>query len=159
MWATVGMVLKNVGILKFARKKGLKIIGGVILGLIILVISPLLVILALFGSYERSSPELFGDAVASHLNNEQYENMELIGDTMTEIETKMNEASYTEADIEDAHLIYSTTLYTYSSEENFVDRFVACFEDNDTDEDLINKVNEEFGTDIDIQEFRDILGR
>lgn len=159
MWAAIGAALKKLGVAVLTSKKGLKIVGGIVLGLIIVVISPVLVIIALFGGYEKSPPDFFRNNVIDNIDDDRFENIVLVGDKMTEIEDKMIEEEYSEDDIEAANLLYTTTLYSYASEEDFVDRFVACFEDNESDEDLINKVNEEFGTDIDLQEFRDILGR
>lgn len=159
MWAAVGAALKKIAVSVLTSKKGLKIVGGIVLGLIIVVISPVLVIIALFGGYEKSPPDFFMNNVMDNLDEEQLGQIVLVGDTMSAIETKMIEAGYTEDDIEAANLIFTTTLCYYVSEENFVDRFVACFADNETDEDLINKVNTEFGTAIDVQEFKDILGR
>ena len=158
MWAAVGTALKKIAASIFTSKKGLKIAGGIILGLIIVVISPVLVIMALFGGYEKSPPDFFVNNVMENLDDDRFENIASVGNKMTEIEDRMLEEEYSEDDIEAANLLYTTTLYRYSSEEDFVDRFIACFEDNEDDEELIDKVNEEFGTDIDIQEFRDILG-
>lgn len=159
MWAAVGTALKKIAASMLTSKKGLKIAGGIILGLIIVVISPVLVIMALFGGYEKSPPDFFVNNVMENLDDDRFENIASVGNKMTEIEDRMLEEEYSEDDIEAANLLYTTTLYRYSSEEDFVDRFIECFEDNEDDEELIDKVNEEFGTDIDIQEFRDILGR
>lgn len=159
MWAAVGTALKKIAASMLTSKKGLKIAGGIILGLIIVVISPVLVIMALFGGYEKSPPDFFVNNVMENLDDDRFENIASVGNKMTEIEDRMLEEEYGEDDIEAANLLYTTTLYRYSCEEDFVDRFIECFEDNEDDEELIDKVNEEFGTDIDIQEFRDILGR
>lgn len=159
MWVAVGAALKKIVMSVLTSKNGLKIVGGIVLGLIIVLISPVLVIIALFGGYEKSPPDFLTNNVMDNLDEEQLGQIVLVGDTMTAIETKMIEAGYTEDNIEAANLIYTTTLCYYTTEENFVDRFVACFADYETDEDLINKVNAEFGTAIDVQEFKDILGR
>ena len=159
MWAAIGAALKKLGVAALTSKKGLKIVGGIVLGIIIVIISPMLVILALFGGYEKSPPDLFRNNVIDNIDDDRFENIVLVGDKMTEIEDKMIEEEYSEDDIEAANLLYTTALYSYAAEEDFVDRFVACFEDNESDEDLINKVNAEFGTAIDVQEFKDILGR
>lgn len=159
MWAAIGAALKKLGVAALTSKKGLKIVGGIVLGIIIVIISPILVILALFGGYEEAPPDFFRENVMSQLDTEQFGEIAAVGDTMIVIETKMIEAGYSEDDIEAANLIYTTSLSQYKNEENFVDRFVACFADNETDDDLINKVNTEFGTAISVDEFRQILGR
>lgn len=159
MWSAIGAALKKIAASALTSKKGVKVVVGIILGLIIVVISPVLVITALFGGYEKPMPDFFKQNVMNKLDEEQFDNIVLVGDTMTSIETKMVEAGYTENDIESANLIYTTTLYRYATEDGFVDRFITCFADNQTDADLIRKVNETFGTALDEVEFREILGR
>lgn len=44
-----------------------------------------------------------------------------------------------------------------SEDENFVKNFVSCFKKNQSDEDLINAVNQKFGTEINYDEFQKMM--
>ena len=72
-------------------------------------------------------------------------------------EEKMAEAGFSEERIEEARILYEYSLFRFSTEENFTDRFVGCFAEEQTVEKLIAAVNAEFGTAILPEEFRDIV--
>ncbi len=77
--------------------------------------------------------------------------------TFQEVEEKMGDAGFSEERIEEAQILYAYSLFRFSEEENFTDRFVGCFAEEQTDEELIAAVNAEFGTAILPEEFRDIV--
>ena len=45
-------------------------------------------------------------------------------------------------------MLYFGALYEKADDEKFVDNLVACFKDNQSDEDLIKAVNQKFGTEL-----------
>ena len=69
----------------------------------------------------------------------------------------MSEAGFSEKRIEEARTLYSFSLFRFSGEENFTDRFVGCFAEGQTVEELIAAVNVEFGTAILPEEFLDVM--
>ena len=77
--------------------------------------------------------------------------------TFQEVEEKMSDAGFSEERIEEAQILYAYSLFRFSEEENFTSRFVGCFSEEQTDEELIAAVNAEFGTAILPEEFRDIV--
>lgn len=69
----------------------------------------------------------------------------------------MTDAGYDSNRIEEARTLYVFALSSYVEESNFTDRLVGCFSAEQTDEDLIIKVNEVFGTIIKVEDFKNAM--
>ena len=77
--------------------------------------------------------------------------------TLVAIEEQMLEAGYSAQRVEEAQAVYLLALFDKSDEEQFVERLVGCFEEEQTDAELISAVNAEFGTAITPSEFTEAL--
>lgn len=74
------------------------------------------------------------------------------------IEQEMTGLGYTSLQIEEAQTLYVFALYDYGEEEGFVEKLVGCYAlEEQTDEELIAKVNETFGTEYTVAEYTDLM--
>ncbi len=69
----------------------------------------------------------------------------------------MLDEEYSQLRVEEAQAGYLLALFDKSDEEKFVERLVGCFEEEQTDAELISVVNAEFGTTINHTEFTEAL--
>lgn len=149
MSATVAAALKKIAVYILTDKKALKVVGGIVLGIIIIIIMPIVAIIGIFtGSVEID---------IGHLHEMIQENQSASMETWNMIETSMTDAGYSTLRIKEAEVLFVYALYDKTSEDNFADRLVGCFTAEQTDEELINAVNSEFDTDISAKEFTDMM--
>ena len=133
-------ILKKISVTLVTDKKARKVIIGIILGIIVIIIMPIIAVLGIFSS---------GLEIGNEKINEIINEYQTVGETvMTEIEEKMIDEGYSKQKIEEAQAVYMLALFEKSEEENFVSRLVGCFAFEQTDEELVNNVNTEFGTDL-----------
>lgn len=145
MSATIAAALKKLAVYVLTDKKILKVIGGIILGILIIIIMPLVAILGIFSGDVNIDTERLSVLISDNQTNALEE--------FIEVENSMISLGFTNEEITEAKVLYSFVLYQYSESENFTDNFVACFETGQSDEELINNINQTFGTDISVLEF------
>ena len=155
MAAPIIPILKKIAVALVSDKKGRKWLLGIILGVLLLILMPIIAVLGIFsGGLNLNTDGLFDKIY------EQQAKMEVI---VAEIESEMLEGGYTQTQIEEAQTLYVFALHDEAEEDGFVERLVGCFTiEEQTDEELVTAVNIEFGTDIKtedftnaVQEFRD----
>lgn len=138
-------ILKKIAVTLVTDKKARKVIIGIVLGIIVIIIMPIIAVLGIFsGSLDIDTGRI----------NEIINEYQTVGEaTMTEIEEDMLTAGYSQQKAEEAQAIYLLALFEKSDEDNFVDRLVGCFASEQSDEELVNNVNTEFGTNLLPSEF------
>ena len=154
MAAPIIPILKKIAVALVSDKKGRKWLLGIILGVLFLILMPIIAVLGIFsGGIDINTDGLFDKIY------EQQAKMEVVAQ---EIEDEMLNAGYTEVQVEEAQTLYLFALHDEGEKDGFVLRLVGCFETDQTDEELVQKVNTEFGKDIitedfqnAVQEFRD----
>ncbi len=142
-------VAAKVGSVLASDKKGRKFLLWVVGIVLCLILMPIIALLGIFGS----GMELSFDKVNDILKQEQI----IAEQTMTEIEERMFNEGYGELKIEEAQALFMLALFDKSKEGDFVERYVDCFAFDQTDQELIDNVNAEFGTEFSAQEFIDIV--
>ncbi len=158
MSATVAAALKKIAVALLTEPKVLKTILGIILGIIIIIIMPIVALLGLFnGSIEVDTDRLH-QMVEQNMSAEQQARLQFVEDTMNEVEEKMVAAGYSAAKVKEAQVIYVLALSEHAYENGFADTLVGCFAAEQTDEQLIAAVNAAFGVQVDIEEFRNVIG-
>lgn len=157
MSATVGAALKKIAVSLLTDKKVLKVVGGIVLGIIIIIVMPIVAIVSIFnGTIEFDTAEL-QQMVEQNLSAEELAKLQGVEDTMYAIEDAMTAAGYDWQKVREAQVLYTTALYEFSFEPDFVSKLVGCFAPDQTDEQLIAAVNAAFGTDIDAAEFTQLI--
>ena len=156
MSATIGAALKKIAVALLTDKKIMKTIGGIIIGIIIIVVMPIIAVVSIFnGSMDIDTDKLY-QSIQENISAEQMENLQLINDTMTEVEKQLDKKELSDCNTQ-AEVIYLFSLSDKSKENDFVKNFVSCFKKNQSDEDLIKAVNQKFGTEIEYDEFQKMM--
>ena len=153
MSAAIVAALKKIAVAIIGNPKVLKKIGGILLGVIVIIIMPILAVLGIFSGDIEIDTVRLQTMIEESMTEEEIGRLQLIGDVMLKIEEEMTTAGYSADRINEAQVLYSLSLTEFSGEEDFVDRLVGCFQQEQTDEELILSVNETFGTQINAEEF------
>ena len=149
MAAPIIPILKKVAVAIVSDKKGRKWLLGVILGITFIILMPIIALLGIFSG----GLDLNLDGIYDKIH-EQQAKMEIVAQ---EIEDEMLNAGYTKVDVEEAQTLYLFALHDEGEEDGFVLRLVGCFETDQTDEELVQKVNTEFGKEITTEEFQNAV--
>ena len=145
----LSVIIKKLGLSAATNKKGRKIIVGIILGVLFLLSTPAMVLLGLFsGSMNIQTGEI-QDVVS-----ERKANAEVI---TAQIAEEMLESGYEPKTIKEAQTVYAYILFEYGETDGFIQRLVACFETEYTDEMLSERINAEFNTRITAAELSAVL--
>ncbi len=147
MSATVAAALKKVAAYILTDKKARKVVLGAVLVVVIAIIMPMVAVLGIFsgsvdvdmGRLEEILKENYSDSI------------------MVEIEEKMLAAGHTHLNVKEAQVLYSLVLFPKAEQPDFVDDLVACFAEEQTDEQLIAKVNAAFDTTISASDFTAVM--
>ena len=151
MAVPVAAILKKVAVAVGSNKNVLKTVCGIVLGIVVIVCMPIIALLGIFSG----DTEIVIDT--GPIYDWVEEGQPEFESTFQKVEEKMSDAGFSEERIEEAQILYAYSLFRFSEEENFTSRFVGCFAEEQTDEELIAAVNAEFGTAILPEEFRDIV--
>ena len=96
-------ILKKIGTAVLSNKKGRKVVGGIILGSLVLLMTPAAVVLGIFSG----SMDINTDGVQTIVKDRQ----ETEEKRYAEIEQAMREAGYGEIKIREAQAVYSFALF------------------------------------------------
>ena len=142
-------ILKKVASVVLSDKKGRKAVLMIVGIVLVIIILPIIALLGIFSGGI--------DLGLNDINALVQEQQQVGESTLTAIEEKMLEAGYSELRVEEAQAVYLLALFDKGDEEQFVERLVGCFEEEQTDAELISAVNAEFGTAINHTEFTEAL--
>ena len=139
MSATIGAALKKIAVALLTDKKVIKTIGGIVIGIIIIVVMPIVAVVSVFNGSMDIDTDKLNQSIQENISAEQMENLQLINDTMTEVENQLKNKKLSDCNTQ-AEVIY---LFSLS--------------DKSEDEDLIKTVNQKFGTEIKYDEFQKMM--
>ena len=151
MSATVAAALKKIAVAILTDKDTFKKVCTFVASIFVGLFMPLAAMLALFQGKIEFTPEMI-EEIAANIDPEEIEKLTTVQTTLDDIEAAMDEAEMASR-AEEAQILYMLALYDYSDEDDFVNRLVGCFEDDQTDYELIDNVNDEFDCDIDPAEY------
>ena len=149
MAAPIIPILKKVAVAIVSDKKGRKWLLGVILGITFIILMPIIALLGIFSG----GLDLNLDGIYDKIH-EQQAKMEIVAQ---DIEDEMLNAGYTQEEVQEAQTLYIFALHDEAEEDGFVLRLVGCFEADQTDEELVQKVNTQFGKEITTEEFQNAV--
>ncbi len=138
-------VIKKVATYILTNPKALKKVVGIVLGVVVIIAMPIVALLGIF----TGGVDLNIDRLEEMIS----ENQSSASGIMVEIEEKVLSAGLTHLNVKEAQAIYSLALFTRGTEDGFADKLVGCFSAGQTDEELIAKVNDAFGTNINASDF------
>lgn len=145
----LSVILKKLGLTAATNKKGRKIIVGIILGTLFMLSTPAMVLLGLFSGSMNIQTGDIQDVVS-----ERKAYAEVI---IAQIAEEMLESGYELKTIKEAQTVYAYILFEYGEADGFIQRLVACFEAEYTDEILSKRINAEFNTSITAEELSAVL--
>ena len=140
-------ILKKACAAALPSKKGRKVIGGIILGCLVLLMTPAAIVLGIFSG----SMDINTDSVQTIVKDRQ----ETEEKRYVEIESAMLKAGQSEMKIREAQAIYSFALFNLSGDD-VAEKLAECFT-AETDEELTDNVNELFYTAFSYEEISAIL--
>lgn len=150
---TVAAALKKIAVSLLTDKKALKTVGGIVLGIIILIIMPVVAVVSVLNGTMNIDTDRLRQIVAENMSAEEQARLQAAWDTMYEIEDAMTEAGYGRHQVREAQVLYVLVLSDHADDPGFIDALVGCFAENQTDEQIIAAVNAAFGTEIVAEEF------
>ena len=89
MSSTIGAALKKIAVALLTDKKVIKTIGGIIIGIIIILVMPIVAVVSVFNGSMDIDTDKLNQSIQENISAEQMENLQLINDTMTEVENQM----------------------------------------------------------------------
>ena len=156
MSATVAAALKKIAVSLLTNPKGLKTVGGIVLGVIVLIIMPIAAVVSVFNGEIRIDTDRLQQIVVENLSAEEQAKLQKVEDTMLGIEEKMNVAGFT-GRVKEAQVLYVLALSDHAAEDGFIDKLIGCFATDQSDEQLIAAVNTTFGMEISSEDFTKIM--
>lgn len=153
----VAVAAKKVLVALASDKKGRKFLMTVIGIVIGIVLAPLCILMGLSQTDLELDTDALVQQVEANLSSEEISLLQGIEDTMNDIEEQMTDAGYSASRVREAQVLYVLVLSDYSSDSDFVETFVGCFAEEQTDAELIDNINSAFGTAITTEEFTNLM--
>lgn len=122
MSATVAAALKKIAVAILTDKKLRKAVLGIVLGIIIIVIMPVVAVIALFNGNINIDTDRLQQIVVEEMSDEEKAKLQAVEDTMKAIETAMTEKGFTAERTKEAQVLYTLALYDYAKADDF-----GCF--------------------------------
>ena len=145
----VGAALKKVATYILTDKKALKVVGLIVGIILVIILLPIGALLAIFnGGIEIDTGRL--DEIY------QERQMQLV-EIWESVESAMTDAGFDQTRIDEAQALFIFGLSEHVGEDGFADDLVSCFEEEQTDSELIDAVNSKFGTSIEVEDFQNAM--
>ena len=157
MSATVAAALKKIAVYILTDKKALKVVGGIVLGIIIIIIMPIVAVVSIFNGDINIDTDRLQTMVVENLSAEEKAKLQFVEDTMYAIEDEMTAAGFDDQRVKEAQVLYVLALSDYAAEDGFVSKLVGCFVQGQLDAQLIAAVNAAFGTDLSADDFSKVM--
>lgn len=157
MSATVAAALKKIAVYIFTDKKALKTVGGIVLGIIVIIVMPIAAVIGIFNGTINIDSDRLQTMIIQNLSAEEKSKLQFVEDTMNSIDKKMKSVGFNSR-VKEAQVLYVLALSDCSHNSDFVDQLVSCFQENQTDEQLISNVNSVFGTQLTADDFGKVMG-
>lgn len=105
MSATIGAALKKIAVSLLTDKKVIKTIGGIVIGIIIIVVMPIVAVVSIFNGSIDIDTDKLNQFIQENISAEQMENLQLINDTMTEVENQLKSKKLSDYQMSESLLI------------------------------------------------------
>lgn len=114
-------------------------------------------ILSIFSGDIDIDTDRLQDIVIEEMSDEEKAKLQTVEDMMNAIESAMTENGFTAERTKEAQVLYTLALYDYAKADDFVDKLVGCFDEGQSDEQLIAAVNAAFGTELKTEDYSKIM--
>lgn len=153
---TVGAAIKKIAVLLLSDERIWKRVVIAVLVVVVALFLPAVAVVGIFSGSIQVDVQSLEQTILAALSSEETEMLQKIEDTMAEIETAMTEAEMPGRVIE-AQVLYILALPEEAGQPGFVSRLVGCFSAGQSDADLIQVVNRVFGTEIEVEDFTNVV--
>lgn len=145
----VGAALKKVATYILTDKKALKVVGLIVGIILVIILLPIGALLAIFnGGIEIDTGRL----------DEIYQERQIqLVEIWESVESAMTDAGFDQTRIDEAQALFIFGLSEHVGEDGFADDLVSCFEEEQTDSELIAAINAKFGTSIEVEDFQNAM--
>lgn len=145
----VGAALKKVATYILTDKKALKVVGLIVGIILVIILLPIGALLAIFnGGIEIDTGRL----------DEIYQERQIqLVEVWESVESAMTDSGYDQTRIDEAQALFIFGLSEHVGEDGFADALVGCFEEEQTESELIAAVNAKFGTSIEVEDFQNAM--
>lgn len=157
MSAAVVAALKKIAAALLTNPKVLKTIGGIILGIIIIICMPIATVIGIFNGDINIDVDRLSQMIEENMTAEEQARIQHINDTMFGIESEMLAGGYTQERVQEAQILYMLALEEQSAQDGFIETLVGCFAAEQTDEQLVQSINQTFGLELNAEEFSEIM--
>lgn len=140
MSATVAAALKKIAVAILTNPKVLKTIGGIVLGIIIIIIMPIVAVVSIFNGDINIDTDRLQTMVVENLSAEEKAKLQFVENTMYAIEDEMTAAGFDDQRVKEAQVLYVLALSDYAAEDGFVSKLVGCFTQGQSDAQLIGRM-------------------
>ena len=153
----VAVIVKKAVVVVATDKKLRKIVLGIILGALIIIMLPIAVVMGLANQEIEIDVDRAQELIVENMSYEDREMLQSIEDTMNAIDDAMTDAGHSPSRVTEAQVLYILALSEQSTTDDFVERLVNCFALDQSDDNLISRVNSTFGTNIVAQDFSNVM--
>ena len=153
----VAVIVKKAVVVVATDKKLRKIVLGIILGALIIIMLPIAVVMGLANQEIEIDVDRAQELIVENMSYEDREMLLSIENTMNAIDDAMTDAGHSPSRVTEAQVLYILALSEQSTTDDFVERLVNCFALDQSDENLISRVNATFGTNIVAQDFSNVM--
>ncbi len=145
----VGAALKKVATYILTDKKAMKVVGLIVGIVLVIILLPIGALLAIFnGGIEIDTGRL----------DEIYQERQIqLVEIWEDVESTMTNAGFDQTRIDEAQALFIFGLHDHIGEDGFIESLVGCFENDQTDSELIDAVNSEFGTSLNVEDFQNAM--
>ena len=150
-------VAKKVLTIILTDKKLRNTFFGILLGIILIVVMPVIALLAILNGDIEIDYNGLQERIEANLSKEDTEKLTAMTKDMEAIEAAMEEAGYSKLRIQEAYVLYALILSEESDQEDVTLRLIGCFALEQTDAELIANVNDTFGKNVDASEFSQFM--
>lgn len=157
MSATVGAALKKIAVALLSNKKIAKGVVTIVLAILVGAAFPIIAVVAMISNDVQVDYHELQNVAVSNMTPEQLEALQKTEDLMNKIETEMKKKNFSDDQVLQARILTVVSLSEFAEKADYVKRLVSCFEANQSDTNLISKINKEFGTSIEADEFTKLL--
>ncbi len=152
MSATVGAALKKIAVAVLSDTRILKKVAIFILSVLVGILMPMAAVLGIF----TGKIDIDKDDIENAMDSDKVAYYQRMDNTYQSIGDEMTNAGYSHRK-EEAQVLFVMYLTDFMDDEGFVLKLVGCFESGQTDAQLVAKVNQVFGTSIELEDYSIVI--
>lgn len=152
MSLTLGAALKKLAVAGVTDTKILRKVAVFMLSILVGILMPMAAVLGIF----TGKIEINKDDIENAMDSDKVAYYQRMDNMYQSIGDEMTNSGYVHRR-EEAQVLFVMYLTDFMDDEGFALKLVGCFEAGQTDAQLVTKVNREFGTSIDLEDYSIVI--